>query len=127
VNDDELKGLFEGLRQDLREEMQQGNASLRQEIAATRQEMRQENAAMRQENDAAHAETRRHIAVAQEANKHEIQLVAEIVVYTREELVRKVRELDEKIDSTAAETQAMIKFSHGELRARVERLESSTL
>lgn len=91
---------------------------------------------MRQENAAAHSETRRHFDVVTEGTRREIQLVAESVLLLSEKLAR----TDEKIDRTAAETQAMIKFSHVEidrrmrtledavadLQARVERLEGST-
>ena len=73
---------------------------------------------MRQENAAAHSETRRHFeVVADETRRHfdvvtegtrkDIQLVAESVLLLGEKLTR----TDEKIDRTAAETQAMIKFS----------------
>jgi uncharacterized protein (DUF3084 family) len=173
VTDEELKSLFEGLRQDtgvanaeLRNELAATNAELRRGFEAVRQEfaavheefgavhqelsgVRQEFAAVheefgavhqelsgvrqeftavheefvavRQENAAAHAETRRHFEVALEGNRSEIRLVAEGVVQTREELGR----LDEKIERTAAETQAMIKFSHVELDRRVRTLEGS--
>lgn len=118
MTDDELKNLFDSLQQDLRKEIQQGNAELR-----------------------------RHMDVALEATDHKIELVAEGVALTREELARVEARLDEKIDRTSAETQAMIKFSHADLdhrmrtlegtqrtleegfadlQARVERLESST-
>ena len=110
MTDDELKNLFDSLQQNLRQEIQQGDA-----------------------------ETRRHFDVALEATDHKIELVAEGVALTREELVRVAARLDEKIDHTAAETQAMFKFSHAELdrrmrtlevgfaglQARVERLEST--
>jgi uncharacterized small protein (DUF1192 family) len=122
VTDDELKKLFDSLQQNLHNEIQQGNAELRKEI---------------QQGD---VETRRQFGVALEATDHKIQLVAEGVALTREELARVEARLDAKIEHTAAETQAMFKFSHAELdrrmrtletnfadlQARVERLESST-
>lgn len=91
---------------------------------------------MRQENTAAHSDTRRHFEVLAEGTRKDIQLVAESVLRLSEKLAR----TDEKIERTAAETQAMIKFSHVEidrrvrsledaiadLQARVERLEGST-
>lgn len=91
---------------------------------------------MRQENAAAHSDTRRHFEVLAEGTRKEIQLVAESVLLVSEKLAR----TDEKIERTAAETQAMIKFSHVEidrrmrsledavadLQMRVERLEGST-
>jgi threonine aldolase len=91
---------------------------------------------MRQENAAAHSETRRHFEVLSEGARKDIQLVAESVLHLNEKFAR----TDEKIERTAAETQAMIKFSHVEidrrmrsledavadLQSRVERLEGST-
>jgi hypothetical protein len=95
---------------------------------------------MRQENAAAHAETRRHFDVVTEGTRNDIRLVAESVVLLSDKLDRTATSLDGKIDRTAAETQAMIKFSHVEidrrmrsledaiadLQSRVERLEGST-
>jgi threonine aldolase len=95
---------------------------------------------MRQENAAAHSDTRRHFEVLSEGTRKDIQLVAESVVLLSENLARTAKGLDEKIERTAAETQAMIKFSHVEidrrmrsledavadLQTRVERLEGST-
>jgi hypothetical protein len=132
----------------------QNNAALREEVAAIRADNVQNNAALREEtaairadivfireeNAKAHVETRRHFDVALEAARHETRLVAEGVDQTREMLARKSAELDEKIDRSAAETQAMIKFSHvdldrrmrtleetvSDLQVRVERLEGST-
>lgn len=91
---------------------------------------------MRQESAAAHSETRRHFEVLTEGMRKDTQLVAESVLHLSERLSR----TDEKIERTAAETQAMIKFSHVEidrrmrsledavadLQTRVERLEGST-
>lgn len=120
MDDDELKGILEALRQD---------------SAA----MREDSAVMRQENADAHAETRRHFDVALDAARHEIRLVAEGVAQTREALDREAGDIREDVRRTANETQAMIKFSHAELdrrmrtledavsdlQARVERLETS--
>lgn len=107
MTDEELKGLFEGLRQ---------------------------------ENATAHEDTRRHFDVAANDLRKEIQLVAESVVHTREELTRRTGDQSERIERGLAETQSMIRFSHAELdrrmrtleetvadlQARVERLETST-
>jgi chromosome segregation ATPase len=75
--------------------------------------------------DESAAETRRQIGVAREATKHDVDLVAESVLQTREELRRTRLALDEKIEHTAAETQSMIKFSHQELDRRMTALEGS--
>ena len=110
MTDDELKGLFAALQR--------------------------ENAGMREENAAAHTDTRRRFEVLTEATRQDVQIVAESVLHLNERLGR----TDETIERTAAETQAMIKFSHAEidrrmrsledavadLQSRVERLEDST-
>jgi uncharacterized protein YceH (UPF0502 family) len=118
-------------------------AETRQQFDALRQENAAAFDALRQENAAAHAETRRHFDISLEAARHETQLVAEGVAHLDARLtgveVRLTR-VEERLESTATETQAMIKFSHAELdrrvrsleedvadlQARVERLESST-
>ncbi len=82
MTDDDLKGLFAALQR--------------------------ENAGMREENAAAHADTRRHFEVLTEGSRKDIQLVAESVLLLREKLDRTASSLDEKIERTAAETQAMI-------------------
>ncbi len=84
---------------------------------------------MRQEEDAAHAETRRHFdqtadrlaaenrrffEISTEATKHQIGFIAERVAQFDEKLDRNTGEIQEEIKRTAAETQAMIKFSHAE-------------
>jgi tetrahydromethanopterin S-methyltransferase subunit G len=80
--------------------------------------------------DSMAAVLRREISVATESMKHEVQLVAEAVLDTRQEMNRRFNELDEKIDYTTEETRAMLKFSHRSLaddiaglQTRVERLE----
>jgi hypothetical protein len=95
MTDDELKGLFAVLQR--------------------------ENAGMREQNAAAHADTRRHFEVLTEGTRQEIQLVAESVLHLNEKLAR----TDEKIERTAAETQAMIKFSHVESDRRMRSLEDA--
>jgi len=65
---------------------------------------------MRQENAAAHADTRRHFEVLTEATRKDVQLVVESVVILSDKLDRTASNLGAKIDRTAAETPAMIKF-----------------
>jgi chaperonin cofactor prefoldin len=108
MSDEELKGLFEGLRQE--------NAADR---AATRQQFDE----MRQENAAAHAETRRHFDVTAERLETKFDTLAETVGHLDERLGREVNRLEEKMDRGFADTQAMIKFSHAELLRRVSTLE----
>lgn len=71
------------------------------------------------------AENRHYFDVAMESNKHEIGLIAEKVAQLDEKLDRKTAGLEERIERTAAETQAMIKFSHLELDRRMRTLEES--
>lgn len=131
--DDELKRLL----QEMREENAEAHAETRRLLDATAATLREENAetrrvlekriddsvvTLREENAEAHAETRRFMHELNEATRHEIQLVAEGVIQTREELGR----VETKIETTAAETQAMFKFSHAELDRRMRTLEETT-
>ncbi|MEA2488941.1 MAG: hypothetical protein QOH21_733 [Acidobacteriota bacterium] len=95
------------------------------ELKAILEALRQDNVDMRKENAEMHAETRRHFEILMEASNHKIELLAEGVALTREELARTTTALDEKIDRTAAETQAMLKFSHVDLDRRMRTLETS--
>jgi len=106
MTDDELKRLFE--------------------------EMRQENAATRKENAAAHAETRRLFDAKAEEMKRHFDVTREDVERRFDSLAEAVQMLDEKmerrftdVDSSIAETQAMIKFSHRELDRRISVLEET--
>lgn len=72
-----------------------------------------------------HVETRRHFDVSTEETRGEIRLVAESVVSVDEKLDRVAARLDEKIEKTAADTQAMITLSHAELDRRVRALEQT--
>jgi len=125
VNEDEVKRLTEAIAA--------AQAETRQHVDTSLDKLRQENAA-------ANDETRRHFDVSAEAFRHEVQLVAESVAHLDAKLDVKFSGLEEKIERTAKETQAMFKFSHAELdrrvttleetvaelQMRVERLESST-
>ncbi len=77
--------------------------------------------ALRQE----HAETRRHFDVSNEATRHELRLLAESINQVTETLERTASSLDERIERSSRETQAMIKFSHAELDRRVFTLEET--
>ena len=81
--------------------------------------------AMGHDNAAAHEATRRHVDVVNEATRHEVQLLAETVSHFIERFDNSVAALNEKIEQTAAETQAMFKFSHAELEKRMRTLEES--
>jgi hypothetical protein len=118
--DDDLKGLFQEMRQSITA-IQQEMTVANQKTAAIQQEI----AAVRQENAVAHAETRRHFEVVAERSEHKIALLAESVIQTREFLNREATDIREEVRRTASETQAMIKFSHAELDRRMRTLEDA--
>lgn len=143
--DDELRGMFEALREEmgelregLRAEMRAGNEALREEMAGLRDGLRAEmragdealRAEMRAGDDtlraliaAEHIETRRHIDVVNEATYAKIQLLTDAVQLVHEDLRRTETRLDENIHQTAMDTQALITYSYSELGRRVEALE----
>ncbi|HVT05419.1 MAG TPA: hypothetical protein VHL58_18820 [Thermoanaerobaculia bacterium] len=121
MTDDELKPLFDALRQD----NAAAQAETRRDFRETADRLAAENAATRQENAAMHAETRRHFDVAVERLEKRFDTLGETVEHLDEKLDRTRASLDETIDRTAAETQAMIKFSHKELDRRMTALEVS--
>jgi hypothetical protein len=125
MTDDELKSLFDLVRQ----ENAEAHAETRQNTTAALAEMRQENAE-------AHAETRSYIdqkvaenrdffEMLNEGTRHEIGLVAEKVVRVEERLDSVKNELEERMERGFADTQAMIKFSHAELDRRIRTLEEN--
>jgi uncharacterized protein (DUF3084 family) len=150
MTDEELKRLFDEIREDSAAARGE-SAAAREESAAARAEnaaAREESAAARAENAAAHAETRRQVGdlhqeiaevrreagetaiqtrhyfdVAVEAFRDQVQLVAEKVVALGEELHRETADIRLEMRTGFAETQAMIKFSHDDLDRRVRALE----
>ena len=70
-------------------------------------------------------ETRGFFETTAESLRHEIQIVAEGVVATREALDQRTVELRDEIRRSAAETQSMLKFSHSDLDRRVQSLEEA--
>lgn len=107
MSDDDLKGLFEALRQ----ENAIAHAETQRVFAETVERVAADN--------------RHFFAVGTEGLRHEIQLVAEGVTDTREALDREAAGIREEVQRTARETQAMITFSHAELDRRVRALEES--
>jgi hypothetical protein len=99
MTDDELKHLFDAMRQEL--------------------------AANRQENAQSHAETRRHFDIVTEGTRQEIRLVVEAVALVDEKLEREASDIRQEMRTGFAETQAMIKFSHAELDRRVRTVEQN--
>ncbi len=121
---EELKGILEA--------MQLENASAhektRQHVDVTAAETRRQAdvtaAETRQYVDAASSETRRHVDIVLERLDAKFDLLAESVTSINEGVYRLRISMDEKIESSAAETQAMIRFSHRELDRRVTSLEN---
>jgi len=105
MTDEELRQLFEAIRQE--------NAAAHEE---TRRSLRHENAA-------AHEETRRLSNVTAEGLRQEIRLVAESVLQVDNKLERTAEEIRGQMRQGFSETQAMIKFSYAELDRRVSSLE----
>lgn len=69
------------------------------------------------------ADVRRHFDVTAERMEKRFDLLSEAVAHVSGE-VRKTRtDLESAVERTAAETQAMIRFSHAELDRRVRALE----
>jgi Skp family chaperone for outer membrane proteins len=66
--------------------------------------------AMREENAAAHSETRSHFDAVAERLESRIELLAEVLQVVNEKVDTKTAMLDKKIDQTAIETQALVKF-----------------
>jgi hypothetical protein len=151
VTDDELKRLFDEMRQEntsaheetrrqvaaLAADTQRQFADTQQQFADTRQQIadlsadtqrqfegtRREFAAIRQENASGHAETRHQFEIVTEATKHEIRLVAESVAVVNEKLDRTAADIREEMRLGFDETQAMIRVSYTDLDRRVRALE----
>lgn len=64
------------------------------------------------------AETRRHFDTVAERLENKIAALGESVSLLDQKLERKASGLEERVERTAAETQAMIRFSHAELDRR---------
>jgi septal ring factor EnvC (AmiA/AmiB activator) len=154
VTDDELRGLFDAMREDIGAiradnaamhanigaiqaniammqsniaTMQSDNSGIHADIGAMQTDIgaiRADSAAMREENAAARAEMRRHFDVVTEATHSKIQVVAESVLMVNEKLDRKAAELHEKIDSAVSETRALIKWTYDRFDQRVSALEA---
>ena len=69
------------------------------------------------------AEIRRHFDVNTEGVKREVSLLAEGLTPFVQKLDTSIGRLDKKIDATAIETQAAVKFSHSELERRMREIE----
>lgn len=128
MTDDELKRLFDEMRQEHVETRRHVDVSLedvRGEIrlvAVSLEDARGETRLVAQSLEDARDEI--HLGtVSLEDARGEIRLVAESVVNVNEKLDRVAVRLDDKIEKTAADTQAMIKFSHADLDRRVRALE----
>ena len=67
--------------------------------------------------------TNRHFDVVAEGLESHIRTIAERLLATNEKFDRRFDALETKVDRSAAETQAMIKFSHADLDTRIRTLE----
>lgn len=129
--DDELRAMFDALRGEnvaMRQEFAAMREETRSEFAAIRKETRSEFAAMREENAAMRQEFTQTVerigsqfGTAVDKLYDRIQLVAEGVLANRE----MIEDVHDELRRTTSETQAMMKFLHADLQARVERLEAS--
>ena len=68
---------------------------------------------------------RRHFDVTREHATSEVQALSEAMATNFEEVRGDIKRLDLKLEKTALETQAMIKFSHRELDRRITTLEEN--
>ncbi len=122
MTDDELKRLLAAnsaeTRQHFEETADRLTEANRQHFDAAIESTKHEFVRIAEEN-------RRYFDVAMESNGHEIRLIAEKVIRLDEKLDQKTATLEQKIEQTATETQAMIKFSHAELDRRMRALEVS--
>jgi hypothetical protein len=119
MTDEVLKELLEAMRS----ENSAGHAETRREFAAALAELKRQFADTRKESAAAHLETRHLFEVSVEQMKSWFNLLAEGIQTVDEKLDRRTTALDQKIDQTAAETQALIKFLHDEHSRRISALE----
>ncbi len=123
MTDEELKRLFEALR----DENVEAHAETRRyfEVAVEHFSARFESlaATLRQENATAHSETRRHFEVAIEHFDTRINGLAESIAGVDERLERRASAIEDRMERGFSDTQAMIKFSHAELDKRVRALE----
>ncbi|MEA2488779.1 MAG: hypothetical protein QOH21_571 [Acidobacteriota bacterium] len=122
MTDDELKRLFESLRQESRSDFQEIAdrlaADSRQQLEITRSEFRETTTRVA-------ADSRNQVEVAIEHFNDRFDLLGEAIALVDEKLDRKTSSIEDRMDRGFAETQAMIKFSHDELDRRVRALEQS--
>ena len=105
--DDDLKGLF---------------VAMREENAAAHQATRND---FHRTADRLAEETGQHFEFFAERLEKRIDLLAESVQTLNEMVHRRVGAVELAVTNSAAETQAMIKFSHDELHRRVSALEET--
>lgn len=100
MTDEELKGLFDALRQETHSDFRETADSLARE-------------------------SRHQVELAIEHFDKRFDMLAESIASVDEKLQRKTAAIDERMERGFADTQAMIKFSHDELDKRVRALEQS--
>ena len=119
--DDDLKKLLETMR----EENSAAHHETRAQVAALDAKLDSTAERLDAKIDSTAENLRRHFDVTTEATNSNIRLVAESVTQLTDEMRRGFAAADKKFDTTTAETQAMIKFSHANLDRRLITLEET--
>ena len=87
------------------------------------EELKELLSSIRSESATRHEETRKHFDVVAERLESRFDLLAEGLTRFDEKFLSRFESVESKLEQTAGETQAMIKFSHAELDRRVRSLE----
>ena len=116
MTDDELKGLFDGLGNQLRAEMRVQGEELRGEMRAQGEELRGEIGAqgktLRGEMLSGHAELKHHFDVVAERFDTKFDLLAEGILNLDEKMDRNHASIREEMRQGFADTHDLIKFSY---------------
>lgn len=126
MTDEVLKALLDAMREENavgRRENAAAHSETRSRIEALEKATRSRIDAMATENAAAHSERRGHFDAVAERLESRIELLAEVLQVVNEKVDTKTAMLDKKIDQTAIETQALVKFLYDDLGRRVLTLE----
>lgn len=106
--DEEVKALLERMQSETRRQIEDTNHHFDVVAEGLESEIR---------------DTNRHFDVVAEGLESQIRTIAEGLLATNEKFDRRFDTLEAKVDRSAAETQAMIKFSHADLDPRIRTLE----
>jgi methyl-accepting chemotaxis protein len=125
MTDDELRRLLQSGIEEMGHRVNSAVARIERQGDDLGQRFEVKSAEMREHFDATAADMRRHFDTTAERMESKFSALAETAQHLDEKLDRNTG-LDEKIDRTAAETQAMIRFSHADLHRRFTTLETVT-